>query len=154
MTTTDTQADMVNLPPHYRGHPSGVECVAIAEDMNFCLGNAFKYLYRCGNKWNDVEDIKKAIWYLEREWDRRLQVHDSTFLRRLRRVFIRLFCGNNDHTANMMSVCIAEDRFPPYMQKALYNIFNAQNNICEVEDILNAIEYAEKILYSQKVQGS
>jgi hypothetical protein len=31
----------------------------------FCLLNAFKYIWRCGRK-NGVEDVKKAIWYLNK----------------------------------------------------------------------------------------
>ncbi len=59
--------DMVNHPPHYTSHPSGVECVTIAEHMNFCRGNALKYLWRAGEKGDELEDLKKAAWYLARE---------------------------------------------------------------------------------------
>ncbi|WP_348658226.1 DUF3310 domain-containing protein [uncultured Stutzerimonas sp.] len=59
-------ADMVNHPPHYTGHPSGVECIEVAEYLPFCLGNAFKYLFRRDAKGNPVENIEKAIWYVNR----------------------------------------------------------------------------------------
>lgn len=59
--------DSVNSPSHYRSHPSGVECIQIAEHMNFNRGNALKYLWRAGEKQNEVEDLKKARWYLDRE---------------------------------------------------------------------------------------
>lgn len=59
-------ADMVNHPPHYTGHPSGVECIEVAEYLPFCLGNAFKYLFRRDAKDNPVENIEKAIWYVNR----------------------------------------------------------------------------------------
>jgi len=62
--------DNVNKPPHYTAHPSGVECIQITEHMNFCLGNALKYIWRAGLKQNEVEDLKKAIWYLNREIER------------------------------------------------------------------------------------
>ena len=42
--------DTVNYPPHYRAHASGVECIQITEHMNFCLGNAIKYIWRAGVK--------------------------------------------------------------------------------------------------------
>ena len=32
----------------------------------FCLGNAFKYIYRCNKKFNKLEDVEKAIWYLNK----------------------------------------------------------------------------------------
>ncbi|MFT5113931.1 MAG: hypothetical protein ACI8P9_003263 [Parasphingorhabdus sp.] len=38
--------DDVNRPRHYCGHPSGVECIEVVEHMNFCLGNAMKYIWR------------------------------------------------------------------------------------------------------------
>lgn len=59
--------DMVNHPPHYIGHPSGVECITITRHMNFNLGNALKYIWRAGNKGSMVEDLKKAAWYLADE---------------------------------------------------------------------------------------
>lgn len=59
--------DPVNDPPHYKSHPSGVECIEITEHMNFCLGNAIKYIWRSGEKGNMLEDLKKARWYIDRE---------------------------------------------------------------------------------------
>ena len=56
--------DAIN-PPHYKTHPSGVECIDITRHMDFCVGNAFKYLFRCGSKGSAAEDLKKARWYLE-----------------------------------------------------------------------------------------
>ena len=59
--------DAINHPTHYTSHPSGVECIDIAEHMNFCLGNALKYIWRAGLKGDAVEDLKKARWYIDRE---------------------------------------------------------------------------------------
>lgn len=60
--------DVVNHPKHYTQHPSGVECIQITEHMNFCLGNALKYIWRAGLKVDDpVQDLRKAVWYLNRE---------------------------------------------------------------------------------------
>jgi hypothetical protein len=59
--------DLVNHPPHYTKHPSGVECITIVEHFEFNLGNAIKYIWRAGLKTtNDLEDLEKARWYLER----------------------------------------------------------------------------------------
>lgn len=63
--------DPVNHPRHYTDHPSGIECIQVTEHMNFCLGNAVKYIWRCDLKQDCVEDLKKAIWYIQREIDRR-----------------------------------------------------------------------------------
>ena len=63
--------DMVNHPPHYTKHPSGVECIQITEHLNFCLGSALKYIWRAGIKGDAIEDLEKAAWYLRREIERR-----------------------------------------------------------------------------------
>ena len=61
--------DLVNHPPHYTDHPSGVECITITEHYNFNVGNAIKYLWRAGLKvgTDPVEDLRKAAWYVNRE---------------------------------------------------------------------------------------
>ena len=56
----------VNSPKHYTSHPSGVECIQITEHMNFCLGNAIKYIWRASLK-GGREDLEKARWYIDRE---------------------------------------------------------------------------------------
>jgi hypothetical protein len=63
--------DPVNNPKHYTTHPSGVECIEITEHMNFCLGNAVKYIWRAGLKTDDpLKDLRKAAWYINREIER------------------------------------------------------------------------------------
>ena len=59
--------DPVNNPIHYTDHPSGIECIQITEHMNFNLGNAIKYIWRAALKGKQMEDLKKAAWYVNRE---------------------------------------------------------------------------------------
>mgnify|MGYP000363302357 CR=1 FL=1 len=66
----DAKADPVNRPAHYTS--GGIECIdamqaAFGDEAvkDFCLCNAFKYLWRHRQK-NGVEDLKKARWYLNR----------------------------------------------------------------------------------------
>jgi hypothetical protein len=59
--------DEVNHPPHYNQHPSGVEVITITEHMNFCRGNVIKYVLRAGYKSDELTDLRKAAWYLDRE---------------------------------------------------------------------------------------
>lgn len=66
-----SEHDPVNHPKHYTTHPSGVECITVAEHFNFCLGNTIKYIWRAGEKGDALEDLKKARWYLDREIQRR-----------------------------------------------------------------------------------
>jgi TPR repeat protein len=71
-----TTSDSVNHPPHYLTHKSGVECIQITEHLNFCLGNAVKYIWRADEKGDAINDLSKAIWYLEREITRRKALAD------------------------------------------------------------------------------
>lgn len=65
--------DAVNRPSHYTD--GNIECIDYIQDkltaeefQGFCKGNAFKYISRAGKKNPDKynEDLKKAVWYLER----------------------------------------------------------------------------------------
>ena len=68
--------DSVNRPKHYTAHPSGIECIEITEHMGFNLGNAMKYIWRADLKNNTEEDLKKAIWYINREIIKRSKLGD------------------------------------------------------------------------------
>lgn len=60
--------DTINHPAHYTGVTAEIECIDIARHLNFQLGNAFKYVWRAGKKGGrgkEIEDLKKALWYLE-----------------------------------------------------------------------------------------
>lgn len=73
-------SDAVNHPSHYVGHPKQVEAIDIIEDApTLCLGNAMKYIWRVswGSKGRDIEDIEKAIWYLQREVANRRKMSSS-----------------------------------------------------------------------------
>ena len=72
MTLRTKPSDNVNHPKHYTSHPSGVEVIEITEHLNFCLGNAVKYILRCDLKGKPIEDLRKARWYIDREISRRV----------------------------------------------------------------------------------
>jgi hypothetical protein len=68
------QHDPVNHPKHYTsskavcsGCGKPIECIDIVRHMGFNLGNATKYVWRCDLKNDTIEDLKKAIWYLQDE---------------------------------------------------------------------------------------
>jgi hypothetical protein len=69
-------SDAIN-PAHYQSHPSGIECIQITEHMNFCRGNAIKYLWRAGEKGDAIEDLLKARWYIDREIQRLERQQDA-----------------------------------------------------------------------------
>lgn len=63
--------DNINHPIWYTSHPSGIECIDITRHYCFSIGCAFKYLWRAGlkgdntlDKNKEIEDLKKAIWYI------------------------------------------------------------------------------------------
>jgi hypothetical protein len=60
--------EMVNHPDHYQGS-GGMEVIDIIEnyDLGFSLGNAIKYILRSNKKGSAKQDLKKAIWYINRE---------------------------------------------------------------------------------------
>lgn len=66
-----SNVDMVNHPPHYTKHPSGVECIQITRHMGFNIGNAVKYLWRADLKDKPIEDLEKAIFYIKDEIEKR-----------------------------------------------------------------------------------
>lgn len=59
----------VNHPSHYT---KGIEAIDYIEswNMNFNAGNAIKYITRAPYKSNELEDLQKALWYIQREIDR------------------------------------------------------------------------------------
>jgi len=63
--------DPVNNPKHYCSSPSGIECIQVVEHMGFNLGNAIKYIWRADLKGKALQDLEKAVWYLQREIQRR-----------------------------------------------------------------------------------
>ena len=62
--------EMVNHPNHYGGENNTYEAIKVIEawDLDFCLGNAVKYISRAGKKdaSKELEDLNKAVWYLNR----------------------------------------------------------------------------------------
>lgn len=69
-----TSVDPVNHPKHYTstgvqcpscGHP--IEVIDMIENRGYRIGNALKYLFRYKLKGRPQEDLRKAVWYIERE---------------------------------------------------------------------------------------
>jgi hypothetical protein len=68
--TTHTASD-VSHPHYYGGEDNVYEAIKVinAHDLNFCLGNAIKYVLRAGKKESDTkkQDLQKAVQYLQFE---------------------------------------------------------------------------------------
>lgn len=72
-----TASSSVDHPSHYGGADNPYEAIKVirAWDLNFSLGNTIKYISRAGKKNpnKSVEDLQKALWYLQEEINYRLQ---------------------------------------------------------------------------------
>ena len=64
--------EYINHPQHYGGNDNTYEAIKVIEhyDLNFHLGNSVKYILRAGKKDDRLQDLKKAMWYLQREIDK------------------------------------------------------------------------------------
>ena len=109
----------VNHPKHYNSHPNGIECIDIIRHYVCDIANAIKYLWRAGLKVEmgmedaekEIEDLKKALWYIE---DYRVKIPQlllSHFKSRARIQQIVMevtghaideiaYCGYEDHVAD------------------------------------------------------
>jgi len=58
---------LVEHPSHYNNHPSGFECWDVVRHMNFNLGSAMKYLWRCDEKGTPIRDLQKAVKHIQDE---------------------------------------------------------------------------------------
>ena len=63
--------EQVHHPDHYGGADNPYEAIKVIEalDFGFHLGNTFKYMARAGKKGDELTDLKKALWYLQRKVD-------------------------------------------------------------------------------------
>lgn len=67
----NVKTNVVDHPDHYNN--GNIECIdamtsafGIVVTQDFCKLNAFKYIWRSELKGNENQDIKKAIWYLNK----------------------------------------------------------------------------------------
>ena len=65
----ELKADNINSPKHYTKGKYEVIDVIEDWDLNFRLANTIKYVARHKHKGKPLEDLKKALWYLQREID-------------------------------------------------------------------------------------
>ena len=76
---SDMRNDPVNHPSHYT--QGKIECIDFITDkgLNFCRGNAVKYIVRAGlkDKSKEIEDLEKAVFYIRREIEDLRKVKDE-----------------------------------------------------------------------------
>ena len=64
MDTVKSVADAIHHPKHYISDDCGVEAIEITSLLPACISNAVKYVWRCGKKDEDLQELKKALWYI------------------------------------------------------------------------------------------
>lgn len=67
--TIDEDKSKVKHPKHYGGKDNPYEAIKVIEawGVGFNLGNTLKYISRAGKKDNIIQDLEKALFYLDRE---------------------------------------------------------------------------------------
>ena len=77
--------DMINHPPHYTDHPSGVEVIEFARLHCFSVGSAVKYIMRRDKKDDPIDNLSKACWFLKDAIDNgppaRVNIHMGKVIR-------------------------------------------------------------------------
>ena len=70
VSETNSQIDH---PQHYKGKDNPYEVIKVIEawKLNFNLGNVLKYIGRLGDKDEEIQELEKALWYLQREINNR-----------------------------------------------------------------------------------
>ena len=120
-------SDLINNPAHYTQQP--IECIEITEHLNFNLGNAVKYLWRYEDKAKPLEDLKKAHYYLKRQFYKEANfllidwVLEQNLLEKIAK------CNFNRHQFNIISSVIEFAKYGNYMELLMA--------IDELEDLIN-----------------
>nr|DAX47504.1 MAG TPA: nucelotide kinase [Caudoviricetes sp.] len=122
--------DNIN-PSHYRSR--AVECIEFTERPNFCMGNAFKYVWRHREK-NGAEDLKKAQWYLQRQLDSCAVMH-------------LLESEEYADLMEMLEKCRLDDLMQHVLEEILYHAFFESEEsllaaMCGVSELLK--EYGDE----------
>lgn len=64
MDTAINTMDAIHHPKHYTSDDCGVEAIEVTSLLPACISNAVKYVWRCGKKDEDLQELKKALWYI------------------------------------------------------------------------------------------
>lgn len=141
----DMGLDPVNHPQHYTTHPSCVETIDITRQLEFNLGNAWKYLMRFRYKGNPVEDLKKAVWYLKDYVKNMTKDRYTMSLEQRTRCAGMMFNPNltqNKITSDMIKVIKSEPDF--YVKQAFIVIATfatyGDTQFLDAEQVINELE--------------
>lgn len=172
----------VNHPKHYNSHPNGIECIDIIRHYVCDIANAIKYLWRAGLKpemgkddaEKEIEDLKKALWYIE---DYRVKIPQLLLCHfksreRMEQIIIEVtghrkdeiaYCGYEDHVADAIGhlLCVGiirqgEVRVSEYWEIDIREAKKAiQQRILDIEhQLLNEeLKSTVQVMNGQAVDG-
>ena len=117
--------DAIHHPKHYTSDDCGVEAIEVTSLLPACISNAVKYVWRCGKKDEDLQELKKALWYINYSIDNDLptfvdQLSDSLEFQELvdkvksnwighKYMFIdAVYCGNQETMKKALELMIQE----------------------------------------------
>lgn len=128
------KTNLVDHPQHYCSHPSGYEAILFSGQMNFALGNAFKYLYRAGSKADALQDLRKAEWYLKHEFASRMK-------KRIVWECSKKYDARDNGPDKIKQFLSCEHRYVGNMRRALERLWAAHSHKRSAETILQAIDF-------------
>lgn len=132
-------SDPINHPEYYTKHSVSLEPADLTGLLNSCIGQALQYLIRRKDKENEVQDIKKAIWWLNKftqfakETEHSLSITTDEFAQRVK-VLVPLFMqrSNDEQVKNLLSIFNVH----PYETCPYVGIENLRLFIQDLEDYL------------------
>ena len=172
----------VNHPKHYNSHPNGIECIDIIRHYVCDIANAIKYCWRAGLKAEmgmedaekEIEDLKKALWYIE---DYRVKIPQLLLSHfksreRMEQIIVEVtchrkdeiaYCGYEDHVADAIGhlLCVGiirqgEVRVSEYWEIDIREAKNAiQQRTADIEHQLLNKELGStvQVMNGQAVDG-
>lgn len=129
-------SEMVNHPEHY--NREGLEVIRLIDHfyLDFCLGNAVKYILRAGKKDDSyIQDLKKARWYVNHH------MNELTMSRRTSMIYERPTMPLAERYGLVQRFAVAFD-IPEHCVFALESIVSAHNGGNAPKDILIELQDA------------
>lgn len=131
MYIAQPKKEAVNHPQHYGGGDNPYEVIKIIEhfELGFNLGNAIKYILRAGKKDDINQDLKKAVWYLQRELTSgncKVKRTDNTWIKDIITAY-----SLSDNLSKAVRLIL---------ETKVYSIFSVTYYIYRTENIKKAIE--------------
>lgn len=62
--------DLITYPPHYTVGGIDTYDFIRVKKLSYTCGQIIKYIVRAGHKGSQIDDLRKAQWYLKRELER------------------------------------------------------------------------------------